>query len=112
MWRMSSSAEMTLGIYTKLGRDDERDAIALLPELPTSEPDSVQERATGTDDAPESVASNVAFCPASQCSPVRQNATPTVTHDPETAPKGARSGGGGGSRTRVPEGARDRRLRA
>ncbi len=108
-----SSAEMTLGVYTKLGRDDERDALTLLPALPTCTPDEAcEERATGTDGTPENVASSVAFDPASQCVSVQSSATPIATRDPEKATEAPGTGGGGGSRTRVPEPSRSERLRA
>ena len=85
-----SSAELTLGIYSKLGRDDERNALDLLPALPTCGPAAPKEvRATGTDPRAESVASSVATCPASQRSSMHSDAQSSPTDGPEKAAGGS-----------------------
>jgi integrase len=100
-----SSAEMTLGIYSKLGRDDERDALALLPELPSTLEEDEVIRATGTDgEGPQkSGPSSGPFQGASTCTPMQLAAPLNGPEGVETAGQPAGDGGGGGSRTPVPE---------
>jgi len=106
-----SSAELTVGLYAKLGRDDERDALALLPSLPPVEGDELAALATGTESAARDLASSLAFPPSSTVSPGLSGTPSTRQDGPENAVLGAESGGGGGSRTRVPEPGHARRLR-
>ena len=106
-----SSAELTVGLYSKLGRDDERDALARLPELPSPSRANEAARATGTEGAPERGPRCGPFDAASSCTSVHSGAAQERNDDPEKAVAGAGSGGGGGSRTRVPEPGRARRLR-
>jgi site-specific recombinase XerC len=95
-----SSAELTVGLYTKLGRDDEGRALALLPDLPSSSPEAKVPRAeTGT----ESVARCVAFGGGLDETQVDSPGPSTPKRGPERAGQGSELGGGGGSRTRVPE---------
>ena len=104
-----SSAEMTLGIYSMLGRDDERDALALLPELPSTLEDHPEIRATGTDGeghqegGPKSGPRNGPFQGASACTSMQLAAPLTGPDGVVIAGQPARDGGGGGSRTPVPE---------
>jgi len=105
-----SDPKMTLGVYAKLGRDDERDALALLPALPSTTTPDEAARATGTDGDSVS-ASCSAFEGAEPCSSMHRTDTPSPTDDPEKAVVGAGSGGGGGNRTRVPGWAPAERLR-
>ena len=110
-----SSAEMTLSVYSKLGRDDERDALALLPELPSTLEDHEDVRATGTDgegpreggleSGPKSGPRNGPFQGASACSSMQLAAPLNGPLGVVTAGQPARNGGGGGSRTPVPESA-------
>ncbi|QDV07290.1 site-specific tyrosine recombinase XerD [Planctomycetes bacterium Poly30] len=100
-----SSAEMTLGIYSKLGRDDERDALALLPDLPSTCKEDEVMRATGTDDAGtgKSGPQNGPFQGASTCTSMQLAAPLNGPEGSETGGQPAVDGGGGGSRTPVPE---------
>jgi integrase len=107
-----STAEMTLSIYAKLGRDSERDALALLPKLPSVETPIDAACATGTDDMPDSMASSVAFSSSSTVSPRLVSTPHNAEEHREEAVASAEGGGGGGNRTRVPEGTGPGRLRA
>ena len=94
-----SSAEMTLGVYAKLGRDDERNALERLASLPGCAPDDEEsQRGTGTAGAENSVASSVAFCPASACGQVQSDTPSTPPSGPENAVLGREDGGGNGTR--------------
>ena len=104
-----SSAKLTVGLYTKLASDDEQRALAMLPELPAVNDDAVKAlRQTGTDN----VASSVAFPSDLGCPRVTSDALPKCADGPEKAVEGNEPGGGGGSRTRVPELPLPKRLRA
>ena len=109
-----ADAKMTLGLYSKLGRDDERRALDRLPSLPFPHEEDHPLRATGTalEGPGERGAESGPFRPASPCSPVHQDATESPTLGPERAVACRGNGGGGGNRTRVPEPADTRRLRA
>jgi hypothetical protein len=103
-----SSAELTVGLYTKLGSDDEQRALAMLPELPAiaGETDGTLAQ-TGTN----SVASSVAFPGDPGCPRVTSYDSAKCLEGPKKAVEGVESGGGGGSRTRVLESPLPGRLR-
>ena len=105
-----SSSDHTLSVYTKLRGDDERRALALLPDL-APQPTSSTGAATGTDGAIRQ-----ASCKASERESEdipRHLVTPSNRTDAhETATVACADGGGGGNRTRVPESLRPEPLRA
>jgi integrase len=106
-----STAELTLGVYTKLRPDDERRALEVLPDLaPESSRESAE--ATGTDgpaiNKASYKASKVGFDDTSGHLPT----PPNPADDLVGAVAGVQSGGGGGNRTRVPESPVIERLRA
>ncbi len=110
-----ASAEMTLGIYTKLGRDDERQALERLPALPaTSAPQAEVPQATGTA-GPMAFGHGPRNGPsqdAAGCTSVPRQAQRNAPHGSVERVPRCEDGGGGGSRTPVPESAPTRRLRA
>jgi integrase len=106
-----SSSDLTLSVYTKLRGDDERRALALLPDL-APQPSSASGAATGTDGHVIRQASCKASERESEDIP-RHLVTPSIRTDAPLAATGTDGdGGGGGNRTRVPESLRSERLRA
>ena len=99
-----ASAEKALGLYSKLGREDERDALALLPALPPIESEMAQ-LATSTEPVDSGICS--ASCLASQGGFDETSTDSTGSSTPSESPRSPIEalgvGGGGGNRTRVPE---------
>ena len=93
-----SDPNMTLGVYARLGSDDERHAVEGLPSLDL--PESQRQRATGTESV---LASRLASEGANQCQTVTPGADPNRPQQAAKPAEVVKDGGGGGSRTRVPE---------
>ncbi len=105
-----SSSDLTLSVYTKLRGDDERRALALLPDL-APQPSSESGAATGTD-GQICKARCKASDPESDDLP-RDPVTPSNRSGASLEATGTDDdGGGGGNRTRVPESPEPERLRA
>ena len=110
-----SSAELTLSIYSKLGRDDERHALKRLPALPSTSPtQEAAVAATGTDGehAEDSGPRSGPSQDAKQCISTPQSAPRNPSQEGLRRIPRSGDGGGGGSRTPVPESASFERLRA
>ncbi len=89
-----ASPDMTLGVYTKIGRDDEAEAISRLTELPSCQPDtgieSVAAQRTGTHGDENRVASSVAFPGGSHDTPMDSGrSTPALSNARRTKSKRA-----------------------
>ena len=106
-----SSSDLTLSVYTKLRGDDERRALALLPDL-APQPSSTSAAATGTDGRGFCKARCKASGRESEDIPRHLVTSTNRTDGPEKASGALGGGGGGGNRTRVPEPNRPGHLRA
>jgi integrase len=107
-----STPNLTLAVYAKLMPDAEARALDKLPSLAERDPrrpSGVEHRATGTDGC---MASGMASGMASNRTELHSTAGSTPRGNPENPMKQGVNGGGGGSRTRVPEGTGPEHLRA